>query len=168
MADGLLLHSHDLPVYNAHYFERLTKEGFQSHFGALKLKVEEKNAPNGGQISRLTVILPLRLKDRENFDFIPIPFIVDTGAPMFAYFGRGAMRKLLHTNAIIRDNDTYELQGNLIRGEHQSDDNQIVYELPDGHEVKEIKNKNELEYDPRANLLGLPGMKKLGMLNLIE
>lgn len=109
---------------------------------------------------RLSIVLPLYVGVR----VIPIPFIVDTGAPGAFYLGTGARNKLEDLNVIkeytetVHKSDYWELNGVFRYNQEESGKKEsgktFAINLPKKHE-------GSLKNDVRANLLGIGGMKIL-------
>ena len=142
-----LLRDIDLPKVDPDYFKVISKVRFFQKFGKCS-PLQKVFLP------QIAVVLPLHLSNGE--DIIPIPFIVDTGAPNCMYLGTGAVTRLRDENAIVEVSDlhAYVLKGKLCRGE-QFIENPPASLLPLHYEELSIRG------DPRLNLLGLSGIEFL-------
>ena len=95
---GMLLHKSDLPPFDDDYFRVVTKEYFIEKYGdAESIFIYESAPPSAAtqQIripKRLAAVLPLDVK---NLGTIPIPFIVDSGAPGGVYLGTRGVQILM-------------------------------------------------------------------------
>ena len=107
---------------------------------------------------RYTVVLPLLIEKNQA---IPIPFILDTGAPEFAYMCSAAVRQLEQLNA-IRDVTgllwPYQLLGTLGPEQYKVHD-PFVDVLP-------IRYEERIPGDVRANLLGIKAINHFELLLL--
>ncbi len=94
-------------------------------------------------------------------NIIPIPFIIDTGAPHFAYLGNGAVMRLRDEMAIVETvgSHPFRLQGRLCRG-NLCVENPPASLLPLQYEGLAVRG------DPRLNLLGLPALELLKIFSL--
>ena len=104
-------------------------------------------SPNQESIRRLAIVLPLQIGSS---NVIPIPFIVDTGAPEFMYLGSGAVNELKEVKVVkyITGIHAFRLLGKLCRGD-KSIDQPYASSLPVYFEEASIRG------DHRLNLLGL-------------
>ena len=80
-----LLNELDLPAKNEDYFKVISKKDFIKTFG--DSPIIRRYSFN--LLKRVAIVLPLHISDSH---VIPIPFIVDTGAP-YMYLGSGAIKK---------------------------------------------------------------------------
>ena len=105
---------------------------------------------------QIATVLPLHASDT---GVVPIPFIVDTGAPKVMYLGSGSVAKLKELK-LIKDVTAgvhiYHLLGTLFNQEEMASlDQPYVSALPIHFVEASIRG------DPRINLLGLPGIRLL-------
>ena len=103
---------------------------------------------------RWAIVLPLEIRDNL---VVPIPFIIDTGAPNFMYLGSGCRRVLADLGVLvdIAAGAPYRLKGVMRRGDF-SVTNPPAWGVPEPHK------ENQVVGDVRVNLLGLDGLKALG------
>ena len=109
----ILLQDNDLPREDPDFLRVITKQHWLQKFGENPPLI--KIYSPYGNPHRLFVIMALFMKSGNAA--IPIPFLIDTGAPSFAYLGSGAINRLLEEKAIIEVHGryTFQLQGNLCR-----------------------------------------------------
>ena len=146
-----LLWDIDLPKVDPDYLKVISKVRFFQKFGKCS-PFQKVFLPHDKTLRKIAVVLPLHLSNGENV--IPIPFIVDTGAPNCMYLGTGAVTRLRDENAIVEVSGlhAYVLKGKLCRGE-QFIENPPASLLPLHYEELSIRG------DPRLNLLGLSGIE---------
>jgi len=104
----VLLTNRDLPPHHSAYLTEMHKDDFDREF---------KNSPitalwasGSHYFRRLTVVLPLEVP--ASGKVIPIPFILDTGAPTVMNLGVGALRELFK-KGMVQEDATIRLRGNL-------------------------------------------------------
>ena len=158
--DDILLTDLDLPDDNKYFFTKMTKMDFHHHFGVRNISGRKV----GGKLQRIFITLALEV-DNES---IPIPFIVDTGAPNEVYLGKGSTEFFQRGGILINDSSRYNaitgsdvkyLKGILHYGnEHIT--NPSVSNLP-----QEWLNKagGDLWKCKRANILGIEALEKLNI-----
>ena len=147
VSDSLLLASVLLPAHQD-FFRVIAKEKFEREFGGTP-PLLTIFTPSGA-LYRLTTVLPLEIARNT---VIPIPFIVDTGAPNFIYLSTGAvnaLREVVVIEDITSANAAFRLPGKMYRGD-TSVDKPCASVLPPRYEIG----------DPRLNLLGLTGVWQL-------
>jgi hypothetical protein len=142
----------DLPKPDPDFLRVVSKQHFTKKFGE-KQPLLKIYSPVVKSIRRVVMTLPLHVKGD---NIIPIPFIIDTGAPHFAYFGTGAVMRLRDAMAIVETvgSHPFRLQGRLCRG-NLCVENPPVSSLPLQYEEVAVRG------DPRLNLLGLPALELL-------
>lgn len=152
--DVVYLVERDLPPINDNYLKIISARDFV-HMEQQIIKVYD---PYGGYLRRLYVVVPLRLNESDD-DVIPIPFLIDTGAPGYLHLGRGA-RNALRQLKILREANNrmypYSLKGTLFRGRKYIED-PWACELNVDYEP----NPNDDEGDCRTNLLGILALQQL-------
>lgn len=175
----ILLTYLDLPEPDIHldglYLTEMNKQDYMDHF---KVSSVEMGKWHGkiikGRLHRIYVTLPLEVS---NDKIIPIPFIVDTGAPIHLMLGIGARKKLksyrptgnLDRNQcgymILKDQRSSQkgvdcLAGRLL-SEHRSLNHPIVSDVPFEWLTTKLGNPVEIWKDERANILGLCAVGEL-------
>ena len=141
----------DLPKQNVQHFTEVSKESFHKQERCYDIS-------RGGQLSRIAIDLAL---ENTGSTVVPIPFICDTGASCM-YLGTGAMKILEDMGRITTVEDfvhgfNYRLKGKLCTANYCAE-NLLVAKLPEEKESVAIKE------DFKANILGLQGMRKLGLI----
>lgn len=152
----VLLTNLDLPDKHEDYFQAIPLHQYKNNF-SMNMKLIVRN----GRIRRLAVVLPLLLDDEPD-KVIPIPFIVDTGAPEFLYLCSTAVDRLKEQNGIEESKDpaySYELCGDLLGPRNTSVRSPKASILPHHHE-------KPIPGDPRANLIGLAGIIHFGYIKV--
>lgn len=87
----------DLPNADPNYFTEMSEKEFQQHFEERGLTLYGTNSE--GNLRRIFATLSLEI---ENSRCIPIPFIVDPGAPGHLYFSDGAIKALQNLNLFLK------------------------------------------------------------------
>ncbi len=154
--DMLLLRDIDLLHKDPRFFRTITKDSFFERFSVKLIRI---NQVGSDQVRRLGIVLPLLTGYKD--DVIPIPFVLDTGAPDYVYLCKTAMKKLSDLDSIegITGLYSYRLIGRLLGAGERYIENPFVSLLPYQFERYEPD-------DSRLNLLGLNGAIELGMNNL--
>lgn len=150
-----LLQDTDLPRPDPDHLQVVSKGHFIEKFGKCPPLQKVYSPPVEKTLRRISVVLPLHLSNGK--DVIPIPFIIDTGAPDCMYLGTGAVTRLRDENLIAELSGglhPFFLKGKLSRGELFIN-NPSVSELPLQYEELSIRG------DLRLNLLGLLGIELL-------
>ena len=159
------LTNRDLPSKHASHLTELTEPELQEHFEELEMYKIQGRMENG-YLTRIFITLPLRISglaaEDSEIRFIPIPFIVDTGAPVTLILGRGAEyllkdKKVLKSGYKRELGDHYYLKGNLLYKDEQGMLNPMVHSRTTN--MENDKTFNELQ----ANLLGLKALGELGI-----
>ena len=103
--NDVLLQRHDLLPRDRNYLQAIGKEDFTP-----SSIVEVAAAP------RLAIVLPLQIEDGR---VVPIPLIIDTGAPGFMYLGTGCRRALAELGVLeeVVGSYPYRLRGAVYRGD---------------------------------------------------
>ena len=109
--------------------------------------------PNLPMIRRYAIVLPLFTASQA----IPIPFILDTGAPGFVYLCSAAVHHLERLEAIKELTGVYPYQ---LLGSFGPEDSKVDHPYVDvmPHECEEFTPD-----DVRLNLLGIKAMKHFGL-----
>ena len=152
------LTNRDLPSKYESHLTELTQLELEEHFKEIyKIQCRMED----GYLTRIFITLPLRICLAEETRFIPIPFIVDTGAPVTLILGKGA-EKLLE-KGVLRNGFTRELgnhdylKGNLLYEDKWSMLNPMVYR-------RSTNMENDKTFDElQANLLGSKALGELGI-----
>ena len=153
-----LLQAIDLPEAHPDYLQVVSKQHFIKRFGEHP-PLQRVFSPVDRTLRRIAVVLPLHL--RNGSDVIPIPFIIDTGAPCCMYLGTGAVTRLRDAKMISKlpSLHAFLLRGKLSRGE-QFIENPPASLLPLQMEELSIRG------DPRLNILGLSGIESLKIISI--
>uniref|UniRef100_A0A1X7V2R0 Peptidase A2 domain-containing protein n=1 Tax=Amphimedon queenslandica TaxID=400682 RepID=A0A1X7V2R0_AMPQE len=151
-----LLQDEDLPPKHDGYLTLMSWSQFQKEFDETEGGPKVTKVMLGGKIRRVTTVLPMQISDGR---VIPIPFIIDSGAPGLMYLGTGSLGRLKELNLINNKartdvyQNTFHLMGtfyNEARSAFLAQPN--VSEFPSEHEGASVKG------DIRLNLIGLQGM----------
>jgi len=102
---------------------------------------------------RLATIVPLY--DMKKTIVVPIPCVIDTGAPAFLLLGTAARNALFHHKLLRGELTQRLLEGILIKNGREIL-NPIVAELPYTYEDERTRN------DVRYNVLGIYGLQQFG------
>ena len=161
-AHDILLHRQDLPEIDEDYLKLLHPERFREKFGIAKKIPIYDIYPRYDEMdnkiaTRWAVVLPLRIKTN---GVIPIPFIVDTGAPNTVYFGTKVlqlMRELHVLEEVLSTEYPYLVRGALYFGEKEINPLYVCIIPP----LHESKARGTLGH-PCCNLLGLEAIHRLG------
>ena len=100
----------------------------------------------GQKYKRLATIAPLYIENKTMV--VPIPCIIDTGAPTFMLLGTGAINALTSHKLIRGELTTRILKGTMIKNGREVHD-PIIDELPNQYEDEHTKK------DVRYNVLGI-------------
>lgn len=150
----LLLDVHDLPHDHPYFFEVVTIESFRKEFGWRVLNVYDRSkkesvdeAKDAFALRKFAMVLPLQLF---GVQVIPIPFVLDTGAPHPIYLCSSAIRLLKgrHVLKICEGLYPYQMTGKLLGPGGAELNNPPVSLLPRQYEILEPHN-------PRINLIGI-------------
>ena len=161
----LLLRDVDLPRKDPDFFRVVSKSAFAKRFSMELIEIQEvtgKYYAEEESLRRYAIVLPLQTGSRD--DVIPIPFILDTGAPDFMYFCRTAVKKLAALNSIkevTTGRFSHQVIGRLLGPRERFLDHPFACSLPTEYETFE-------PHDPRLNLLGIKGMVQLGIRLCIQ
>ena len=148
----IMLQQGDLPYDHVSYFTIMDVPTFKNEFGEIGTF---HGIPDGSNLRRIIITLPLQIEDN---NVIPIPFIVDTGAPSMLVLGLAARDKLREMKVLkeLHDSKTaivsYNLNGRLLAKGGCYIDDPTVDDLPSAWA------SNEIWKDERANLLGLKAL----------
>ena len=161
----ILITDLDLPQPDPNYFTVMSEQDYQEHFGESGLILYGEHV--AGAYPRTFATLPLEIDEDGNC--IPIPFIVDTGAPGNLFLGLGATKMLRRWGIFVgREvserfdvrSGSYEpyLKGKL----RYINDNvnkyinkPIVNDLPEKFLRHKDGSDNIIWMDLRANIIGL-------------
>ena len=156
---NFLLQESDLYPTNKLFLSKCNIQEFGSQFGRPS-KVKMMHHGTSDKVWRLNIVLPLHtLKDPDTV--VPIPFIIDTGAPYDLYLGTGAIQALHEMNLMeVVEGQRLEvgrLLGNL-RHKNKELVKPLIHKIPIVHEVT-----GGIEGDVRINVIGLPAIIHFGL-----
>ena len=151
----ILLTEMDLPPSNPKYLVEMTVEDYNTECG---------NGDSGNfiwkryiddDLARLGILLPLHTK---RGTIIPVPWIIDTGAPMMLYLGKEAFNQLDKLHYI-----GYGIYGSAFTGEIKYKN--MTLKKP---RVELLPTRYELltdgKGDVRTNVIGMAGLSRLKIL----
>lgn len=147
----ILLNKYDLITDpDGNFFTKMSKEDFMTVYEDPPRV--QRLCSSDGELCRYAIVLPLYPEGCDHV--IPIPFIIDTGAPGYVRLCVGAIDKLREAGAIREKYNSVsgsmsKLKGSLVWGE-KSIAEPVVGCLPKQYELTQ-----SLEGDPRGNLLGI-------------
>ena len=152
--DRFLLQEIDLFPSNKHFLKKCTIEEFRKQFG-MPPKVITNHCGNNNTPFRLNVVLPLHTPE-DHGTVVPIPFIIDTGAPYDFHLGTGAI-KALHKMRLMKEVEGLRSEVGRLMGS-------LCYK--DRETVRPIVNKMPIYFelaggiqgDVRVNIIGLPAI----------
>ena len=157
--DYFLFREFDLPPADPDYLTVMPEEKrFVEKYGDGKwFKIHH---PEAEILRRLAIVLPLKIAGDK---VIPIPYIVDTGAPGLIYLGTKPLDILngmnLLTHVMHDDEVKYLVNGVLTFGKKEVTQ-VFASDVPPPRESIYIRG------DIRCNLLGLEGIERLGLLEI--
>ena len=151
-AHAFLLQEQDLMKMDETFLRITNEHDFEKKFGN-NPSVMKVYAPGEAQLRRLGIILPLHISSNR---VIPLPLILDTGAPESLYLGTGAFG-ILNKENLITGVLPYRLLGTLHRGKKYIEE-PLVDCLPIRYEANIIG-------DVRLNILGLHALDKLDIIH---
>lgn len=161
--EDILLHKLDFPKLEHDYLTVVSKKWFQDKYGSGKIStIYSPSVPD--MPKRLTAVLPLELEDGA---VIPLPMIIDTGAPGMLYLGSkplSVLNKLgLIKDVVLSDVFHYRVRGKLTYG-FATISEVYASEVPSIFEAI----GSEVRGDIRCNILGLPGIVMLELMLIRE
>ena len=162
--EDILLHQLDFPEMQPDFLKMIKKEAFQEKYG--RGKVYEIYSPSGRKaVKRWTGVLPLEI-DVAVGVVIPLPVIVDCGAPGMLYLGSGPLSSLYNMGVLKDVVDTdgmyrYRVCGKISYGPATLSD-LYASEVPIKYESIYVRG------DVRCNILGLEAIKVLKILTITE
>ena len=155
--DIRVLHQWDLPPDDSDYLTVLKEERFLEKYGIGKFHKIYLTDPK--RTRRLAIVLPLKIAADK---LIPIPYIVDTGAPGLIYLGSKPL-DILNKMGLVKQVQYNEFQY-LLSGMVTYGKNEITQvfasDLPGAREGLDVRG------DVRCNLLGLDAALNLGVLKM--
>ncbi len=154
---NFLLQEQDLMKVDESFLRFISEQDFHKKFGDIP-SVMEVFTPDEAHLRRLGIVLPLHVSNNK---VIPIPMILDTGAPESLCLGTGAFR-ILDEAQLMKDvvgRWPYRLLGTLHRGK-KCIEKPFVDRLPIHYEANTY-----IRGDVRLNVLGLSAIKKLDILH---
>jgi len=148
----ILLNKTDLPLDHPRYLKMISEDEYNTEFGSPKIcEILDFDQ----QVKRLVAVIPLYIGS-QNRNVIPVPCIVDTGAPKMLYLGKVATQCLESFNCL-----GYGTYANVALGKIHWRGRELnrpyVDRLPERYEIG--------DGDVRTNLIGLGAMNRLGMLH---
>lgn len=167
----ILITGVDLPFDDDLYLTKISKQKFREHFG----ETDETLSclVLGGSLLRIYITLPLEIDDE---NVIPLPFIVDTGAPGHLFLGHGAKSALQRKGISVTERYNARkasyikcLNGRLFYGNKYTN-NPTVNDLPSNWTRAQDENQeqgvriNDIWEDVRANILGLDMLCELNII----
>ena len=166
--EDILLHKLDFPEMQPDFLKMIKKESFQEKYG--RGKVYEIYSPSGRKaVKRWTGVLPLEI-DVAVGVVIPLPVIVDCGAPGMLYLGSGPLSALYNMGVLKDVVDTqsdgmyrYRVCGKISYGDATLSD-LYANEVPIMYE----SISSDVRGDIRCNILGLEAIKVLKILTITE
>ena len=147
----VLLNEMDLPPRNCKYATELDEDEYNQEFpqSITRIKMDDK-------LVRFVAVVPFYPKQKTGV-VIPIPFILDTGAPGVVYLGRKTS-KVLDTMKYIGYGKYFnKLTGNICWLDRVLE-YPIVEDLPERHDM------NKDNGDIRTNFLGIEAIDDLEMM----
>ena len=151
------LHQSDLPPADPDYLKILEEDLFIEKYGGGK--VYKISIAGTDKVRRLTVVLPLKIAKSK---VIPIPCVVDTGAPGLIYLGSKPL-ELLYTMNLVKEVPSNEFRY-LVNGVlcYRGSEVTPVFasDVPHGYESLEVRG------DVRCNILGLDPAISLRVLKI--
>ena len=149
--DMLLLRDVDLLHNDPLFFGTMTKGSFFERYSVKLIKINEVGKD---QARRVGIVLPLLTGNKD--DIIPIPLVLDTGAPDYMYLCRSAMKKLSYLNSIeeVSGQYSYKLIGRLLGTGERYMEHPLASSLPfdfkkyqpdDSHKLLGLKGAMELD-----------------------
>ena len=155
----LLLLDADVPPRHPDYLRRISKAKYDAQFSKKVIKIYEPQEKSSKGITRpslrrYAIILPLTVGPSQ---VIPIPFILDTGAPEFIYLCTSAMLALTEVGALTQTTQrgyNYQLNGSLQCPGDIELYNPMANALPCTYEKTN-------PHDIRLNLLGIKTIDRI-------
>ena len=157
----------DLPQEHQQYLTEMSIPEFKEYFNDL-YKIHGR-IDLKGYLTRIFIVLPFAVHRDENIYVIPIPFVVDTGAPVMLILGRGAEKELKDKRLIKKAytqfyGDFNYLDGYLLYGSKP----RYIHKPVISNRTTNMED-DKLWDQKRVNLLGLKALGELGInINLSE
>ena len=147
----VLLSKLDLLPRNLKYVIEIKEEEFKSEFGKgiQKVVIDE-------MVARLVMVVPLYTK---NGTILPLPCILDTGAPRMIYLGRESFNRIDKMKYIGYGAYFNKFLGEMHWGENKCI-NPTIDIIPERYEIFDEDGHS----DVRVNVLSIVGRYQLGML----
>lgn len=92
------------------YITKMSTQDFNDKFSDRVLRM---GSYEGGPLRRLGIVLPFSIDNGNGKYIVPIPFIIDTGAPIPVYLGEAAFDFFENNDLII---DVCNQPGMLLKG----------------------------------------------------
>ena len=163
--DDILLREGDFPPLESDYLTLVKKKYFLDKYGIGRVNTIFSSSPNLTLMRKVTVILPLETK-LDGY-VVPIPFIVNTGAPGLIYLGSKPLEKLneldLIKGELPESNFHYRLDGKLTYGKNEIEP-VLATKVPPIFEQVD----SGVQGDIRCNILGLHASVLLGLIKIAE
>ena len=144
----LLLSDLDVMSQDKRYLTKITEEEFSEMDNASWVPI---TSGIDKYYKRICTIVPLYV-DKSSM-VVPIPCIIDTGAPTFMILGEGATVALQRYNIIPRGEITMIVKGTMIKNGYRVT-NPVVSQLPD-----HLYSTPDARKDVRLNVLGLKALQ---------
>ena len=148
------LSEEDLPVSTPVDLTEISEESFNLIYGEVP-KVYRKSL-----LKRIYITLPLKLRSKEDKNkqkVIPIPFIVDTGAPLMLILGKGAKDILMSKGLLTHPGTGNYANQTILKGDLCYKSNVIKQPLV-VNSWPSTYNLGKVEDNVQANLLGLKAL----------
>jgi len=145
----ILLRSFDLPPDNPYYLKEITESMYKKEFDETIKMLKMDN------YRRLVTVLPLYTNRNT---VVPLPCVVDTGAPRMLYLGSAALNILDALHCIATD---ISHGWDQLAGKTCWNGNTVHRPL-----VEQLPVQHDISGEVRANLIGLLLMEKLSMLDV--
>jgi len=94
LRDDIPLNEANLPHGHPHYLKMISEDQYNTEFG---LKISEILGDFDQEVKRSVAVIPLYIGSQKR-NVIPIPCIIDTGAPKMLYLGKVATQCLESLN----------------------------------------------------------------------
>ena len=153
----LLLRDVDLPPKDPKFLTYIPKSRFEKLYSMDVIPINDKESrgkqPNIPNIRRYAIVLPLYTDSQA----IPIPFVLDSGAPEFIYLCSAAVHHLDRLEVIKETTGAYPYQ---LLGTFGPEDREVHMPFVD---AMPIMYEERAPDDIRLNLLGIKAMEHFGL-----
>ena len=149
-APKILLQEWDLPPKNPDYLTEITENKFKTDFGEIIKLIKNENSMSW----RWVTVLPLYT---ERGSVLPLPVIIDTGAPRMLYMGTTAYFKLESLRCVgYQPTRAWDRFLGKVYWKGKSLKRPMIERLPEAYEM----NRSDI----RTNLVGLMVLEELSMI----